>query len=295
MPSGKAQRPMRIVRLVVLAVLVPLLSSGARAADAVAGGNGTLLSLGSNWGPYETYHGTSFRWVDNDAELVLRPGAGEYRITIACEGGPSLGVRSFPLRVLDASSHRQVDHVVCNGADRRAEMLLPIGAGVTRYLLHADGGGRPVPGERRILNFRVFSIDDERGAAGGGDVVDPRSGVRLGDGWYPVERYKAQTFRWMENDARVYVASDRTTRGTLRLLLEVGPSVGSPAASVSVRDRHGRVVLQSVLRGRGVLAVPLQLEPGENEVTVGVQSANKRVPNDRRILNLRVFSASAQR
>jgi hypothetical protein len=285
---------MRIVSLVALAALVPLLSSGARAADAVASGNGDTLSLGSNWGPYETYRGASFRWIDNDAEIVLRAGAGESRVAIACEGGPSLGRRSFPLRILDAS-HHQIDHVDCNGADRRTEMLLPTGAGVTRYVLHVDGGGRPVPGERRILNFRVFSIDDERSAQGGGDVVDPRSGVRFGDGWYPVERYKGQTFRWMENGARVYVASDRATGGTLRMLLEVGPSVGAPAASVSVRDRHGRVVLRSSLRGRSVLAVPLQLEPGENEVTLDVQSANKPVPNDRRILNLRVFSASAQR
>jgi hypothetical protein len=285
---------MRIVLMAVLgSVLAALSLSPCRAADAVPSGNAGTLSLGSNWGAYESYHGAAFRWVDNDAEIVLHGGAGEAHIAIACEGGPSLGRRTFALRVLDGS-HRQVDHVVCDGPDRRPELLLPAGNGETRYVLHADGGGKKVPGDPRILNFRVFSLDDGRGGQGG-DVVDPRSGVRVGDGWFPLERYKGQTFRWMENDGRLYVSSDRPAHATLRLLLEVGPSVGAREARVTVRDRRGRTLVQTTLNGRGVVSVPMELERGDNEVVVGVQSRNARVPNERRILNLRLFSASVQR
>jgi hypothetical protein len=174
-------------------------------------------------------------------------------------------------------------------------MLLPAGGAETRYLLHADGGGRRIRGEKRILNFRVFSVDDERGTAGAGDVVDPRSGVRLGAGWYPVERYQDQTFRWMENDGRISVAAGRATRARLRLLLEVGPSVGSGSAPIAVRDGRGAVVLRTIVHGRGVVTVPLQLEPGRNDFTIAVASANKAVPHERRVLNLRLFNASVQR
>jgi hypothetical protein len=286
---------MRIVR--TLATVVCLLaSSGAPsgAADAIAGGNGGILSLGSNWGPYETYRGASFRWVDNDAEIVLRSGSGEARVAIACEGGPSLGQRTFALRVLDGS-RRQVDHVVCDGAGRRAEMLLPVDNRGARYVLHVDGGGKRVPGEARILNFRVFSIDDERGGSGA-DVVDGRSGVRLGAGWYPVEHDKGQTFRWMENDGRLFVSADGATHATLRMLLEVGPSVGARQASITVRDGGGHTLVQTTLAGRGVVTVPLQqLRPGENELVIAAAGANKHVPRDPRILNLRLFDAAVRR
>jgi hypothetical protein len=283
---------MRSVRAVLFTVaMIPLLSSTARAGDAVASGNGGTLSLGSNWGQYETYHGESFRWVRNDAEIVLGGGSGEARVAIACEGGPSLGRRTFPLFVLDAS-HRQVDHVVCSGAGRRTEMLLPSGAAPVRYFLHVDGGGRPVRGEQRILNFRVFGLDDLRGAAAA-DVVDPRSGVRLGAGWYPVEHYKGQTFRWMDGDGQIFVGASGATRGALRLLLEVGPSVGAPSASLTVRDRRGAAVFVSVLKGRAAVTIPVQLEAGENAFTLAIASANKPVPADRRRLNLRLFGASS--
>ena len=285
---------MRSVRtLVFIAATIPLLSSGARAGDAVASGNGGTLSLGSNWGQYETYHGVSFRWVRNDAEIVLGGGAGEVRVAIACEGGPSLGRLVFPLRVLDAS-HRQVDHVVCAGADRRTELLLPSGAAPVTYLLHADGGDQPVRGEQRILNFRVFALDDLRGATRG-DVVDPRSGVRLGAGWYPVERYKGQTFRWMDGVGHVFVGSGGSGRAVLRLLVEPGPSVGGASAPLTVRDRRGNVALRSTLKGRAVVSLPVQLAAGENEFTLSVASAGKAVPGDRRRLNLRLFAASVQR
>lgn len=286
---------MRIVHtLALVACLAPALCAPSGAAEALVTGNGGTLALGSNWGPYETYGGTSFRWVDNDAEFVLRGGSGVAHVWIGCEGGPSLAQRTFPLRVLDGS-RRQVDHIVCDGKDRRAEMLLPLGGAGAQYVLHVDGGGKRVAGERRILNFRVFSLDDGRGVASGADVVDARTGVRLGAGWYPVESFKGQTFRWMDGDGRIFVSADRAVRGSLRMLLEVGPSLGSRQAAVDVRDARGRTLLHTTLFGRGVVLVPVQLQPGENELVVHVTSPNKPAPHERRILNLRLFNAVALR
>jgi hypothetical protein len=284
-------RTARTLALVVMFLCTPAVR--ADAADVIPAGNGPSLALGSRWGPYETYRGTSFRWVDNDAVIVLRGARGEARVAIACEGGPSLGRQAFPLRVLDASG-RQVDHVLCEGAGRRSELLLPVGAAATHYVLHVDGGGRRLAGEPRILNFRVFSLDDGLGAAGR-DVVDSRSGVRLGEGWGPVERFKGQTFRWLADNGRIFVSAGRPARATLRLLLEVGPSVGSRVAQISIADGHGTVLLRTALNGRGVVTVPLQLGSGENEFVLRVASANKRAPGDPRVLNLRLFDANALR
>ena len=84
-------------------------------------------------------------------------------------------------------------------------------------------------------------------------------------------------------------------RGSLRMLLEVGPSLGSRQAAVDVRDARGRTLLHTTLFGRGVVLVPVQLQPGENELVVHVTSPNKPAPHERRILNLRLFNAVALR
>ncbi len=287
---------MRIVPVLVVAVsLVALAYVPSAAADAIATGNSGSVSLGAKWGTYESFKGTSFRWVDNDAELVLRGGAGDVRVEIACEGGPSLQQRSFPLRVLD-SAHRQVDHVMCDGPASRPQLFLPGSSSDTRYYLHVDGGGKRVPGESRVLNFRVFHLDD--GGSGNGasaDVADRRAGVRVGAGWYPVERQDGQNFRWLSHQGRLFVSGDRPARATLRMLLEVGPSVGSRRAAMTVRDGHGSTLLRTMLSGRGVVLLQAQLERGENEFVIDVASPDKPVNGERRILNARLFNATVIR
>jgi hypothetical protein len=272
-----------------LALAVP-----AAASDAIATGRSDAISLGVNWGPYETFKGSSFRWVDNDAGIVVHGTNGIARITIACEGGPGLGQTAFALRALDAS-RRQVDHVLCSGEHRPAQLLLPLTGSDARYVLHVDGGGRAVPGEKRILNFRVFALDDGRGGPGDG-VVDSASGVRLGAHWLPIERFNGETFRWTDgNDAQILIASPTPLKTSLRLQVEIGPSVGANQTFVAVRDRAGRTLWRERVKGRQVVLVPIDLVAGDNEFRLSVASARKHVPHDPRILNLRLFSAAALR
>jgi hypothetical protein len=147
------------------------------------------------------------------------------------------------------------------------------------------------------LNFRVFRLDDGSPARGvpGADVVDPRSGVRLGDGWFVVERQNGQNFRWMAHNARLFVSGDRPARATLRLLLEIGPSVGSPRTGLTIRDGRGRSLLRTMLNGRGVVLLQTELKRGETEFNLDVVSADKPVPGERRILNARLFNATVLR
>jgi hypothetical protein len=287
---------MRFLRTAVLgAGLAAACVARAYAADAIPTGSAGGLALGANWGPYETYKGVSFRWVADDAEIVLRGGSGEAQLAIACSGGPSLGQVTTALRVLDLS-HRQVDHAECDGADHPATLLLPLERGQTRYLLHVDGGGHPVPGEKRILNVQIFSLAEVGPGAGGGDVVDPRNGVQLGAHWYPIEHFKGLTFRWMDGQGgQIIVAADRPLRTTLRMVLEVGPSVGARRTPLTVRDGTGATVFHTTLVGRQVVLVPVNLYPGENVYSVFVESRRRAVPHDPRILDLRVLSAAVLR
>jgi hypothetical protein len=282
---------MRIV--CCLAVVAGLLAQGTAAtagSDAIPHGDGGMLTLGAGWGPYERFNGTSFRWVANDAEIALRPGTGETSVTIACEGGPSLRTLVFPLRVLDPS-RRQVDHIVCAGAAHPVQMLLPLAPGGTRYVLHADGGGKRIATVGRTLNFRVFSLSDDR-VEPAGAVIDPRSGIRLGSGWYRAERFGGENFRWMQRAGHLVVSSRTGGPATLRLQLEVGPSVGSPGTQVAVGDTQGKTLYHGTLQGRGVLAVPVQLHPGDNEFVLSVRSLERPVARDPRRLDLRIFGAS---
>jgi hypothetical protein len=293
--SAQNDGPMRFLRSLALGACFAACALPAAASDAIPSGHTGTLALGANWGAYETYKGVSFRWVDNDAEIVLQGGSGEVPLAIACSGGPSLGQETFPLRVLDRD-RRQVDHVMCMGRDHPGSLLLPVAGGETRYVLHVDGGGRPVPGEKRILNFQVFSLDDTRPGAAGGDVVDPRNGVQLTDHWFPIEHFKGQTFRWMDgNGGTIVVHDDRAQPATLRIVAEVGPSVGAKSTDLAVRDAGGKTVFRTTVSGRRVLLVPVHLNRGDTAFTLVVSSRGLHVPGDRRILNLRVFSVAALR
>lgn len=266
------------------------MGTAASAADAIAGGNGGNVQLGRNWFPYETYAGRAFRWVDNDAEITVR-GNGLVRVSIACEGGPSLGALTFPLRALDASG-RQVDHVVCAGPGKPMVLLVPV-RGETHLTLHVDGGGKPVPHDARILNFRVFSLD-AGGVARGDDIaVAP---VRLGDHWYPIERFRGQTFRWLNgNDAQFIVPSDRNRSAQVRLLVAPGPSIGAGQAAVTIRDGAGKTLSSTTVRGVQALLLPVTLQRGDNVYTIHVDhSKEARVPGDSRLLDLRAFSIAVR-
>jgi hypothetical protein len=114
------------------------------------------LHLGRNWHPFESFAGESFRWVENDAEILLdvAPGASAV-VRLEVEPGPSLGGKPADLSFIAE------DGTVLAGAAvtgrTRLDIMLPPAAQRRRVLrLHAKGGGLSIPNDSRILNFRVF-------------------------------------------------------------------------------------------------------------------------------------------
>ena len=116
------------------------------------------LHLGRGWGVTETFHNETFRWVENDAQIVIAtPRRGDATVVLLAEAGPGMGSVSFLLKALDVSG-RQVSAVKVDGR-KTVELPVPVEPGKpNQFRLHVDGGGRQTPQDPRILNFRVFQI-----------------------------------------------------------------------------------------------------------------------------------------
>jgi len=126
-------------------------------ADIVQGPN---LQLGSGWGPIEIFRGERFRWVENDAQILIAPQkTGDLEVSLEVEAGPGVG-RQCLLKALDASG-RQVAAVLVEGR-KTVSLFVPLETGKpNEFRLHVDGGGRRTPSDPRILNFRVFKVAAE--------------------------------------------------------------------------------------------------------------------------------------
>ena len=119
---------------------------------------GSGLQLGTGWGAIETYKSDTFRWVENDAQLLLTAAKpGDVAISLLVEPGPGVGAR-FLLKMLDASGKL----VASVPVEKRGsvKLVVPVAAGTpNEFRLHVDGGGKKDANDPRILNFRVFQIE----------------------------------------------------------------------------------------------------------------------------------------
>jgi hypothetical protein len=117
---------------------------------------GQGLSLGSGWYDFETFHGGSFRWVKNDAEIQAGSHEDRFKFLILdVEPGPGMAV---PLHFHVVSDGKELTKVDVSG---RQTIKVPMGTTETPRVirLHVDGEGKPTPTDQRILNFRVFNIE----------------------------------------------------------------------------------------------------------------------------------------
>jgi hypothetical protein len=127
--------------------------------------SGSGAELGAGWGVLETFNNETFRWVENDAHILVPPvSSGGVELSLVLEPGPGVGTGPLLLKVLDASGKQVADARVAGRGPLK--MLVPIESGKPGdFRLHVDGGGKPAPNEARILNFRVFRL-----------TVEPRPG-----------------------------------------------------------------------------------------------------------------------
>jgi len=110
------------------------------------------IELGAGWYPFEVFQGSSFRWVNNDAEIRLQRNGGG-RLAFVVEGGPSLNGRPLVLQIFGNDKLLQTTDV-----RGRQIVEVPLPRGLVAIRLHTQSEGKAVPNDTRILNFRVFRM-----------------------------------------------------------------------------------------------------------------------------------------
>jgi hypothetical protein len=257
--------------------------------DIVASDSG--VTLGSGWYPLEHYGGQTFRWVDDRAQFTIdRPASNDKTVAFDVEAGPGIGKPAFVLRVRDRSGHDVASQLV-NGRERVA-FELPVRANVaSTFELRPVGGGKPAPHENRILNFRVFAVDDRPSIALATPDIVSQGDVHIGRNWDPLEHFQGQTFRWVDNDAEISIDASHAGTKTLALDVSAGPAIVQPGDfAISLRDASGKTIATTHVRAAGTASFAVPLRKGANAFSLHVATTGRFAPRDKRVLDFRVFS-----
>jgi hypothetical protein len=128
------------------------------------------------------------------------------------------------------------------------------------------------------------------------DIVAERDDLVLGAGWYPIEHAQGQTFRWVANDALVYVAALRPVTHRLTLVVEPGPGVGGRPFNLTARLADGRPLGTVRVAGKQPATFTLPPEsPSAFVVTLHASGGGALATGDPRVLNFRVFAIELER
>ena len=242
-------------------------------------------SLGPGWFPLETYRAESFRWVTNDAEVYVAALRNvKHYLNIHLEPGPGLNLKPFELLIKE--DDQTLARTTVKGRQMVSLELQASEPAVRKLVLHVEGGGKAAPNDNRVLNFRVFKLTFVPAPV---DVLPPELGAKLGSGWYPLESFNGETFRWAGEDAKVSIAEPG---GAKNLLFEVepGPGVNSKPFVLRVLNDSGVQVTEAQIKTRQVVEIPLD---GAASLTLHAEGGGKQIGSDKRIMNFRVFQNSA--
>jgi hypothetical protein len=117
----------------------------------------SAIGIADHWYPFESFEGKTFRWVNNNARFsvpLLARQSGVLAIDV--EPGPGMGGKPLELSLAMPNGSKKVLGAVTERKKIFASLELPAGA---NYLtLQCVGGGSPVAGDSRTLNFRIFAL-----------------------------------------------------------------------------------------------------------------------------------------
>ena len=254
--------------------------------DVVRAGDG--IRLGSGWYPVERYHGLVFRWATNDAEITACPDANNRTLAILLERGPSLGTKAFTLHL---RGNRGDNETAIVKPGQYVKIAVNPNAAAETFLLHADARNRPIPRDKRFLNYRALAII--LGSSAGNcknEIVFDGSPLALGNGWYSYETFNGQSFRWVKNNARVTLTAAQTRPFVIEAEVEPGPGLGGAPLQIAISDANGTKLAQSSpVKGSAYVGFHLPAEPAKTSLTFSVNSKNVKAAHEKRILNFRVF------
>lgn len=122
------------------------------------------------------------------------------------------------------------------------------------------------------------------------DIFSDNALALEGGGWYPLEEFRNESFRWVSNDARLTVATLRPVPYGLALLIEPGPGVGLKPFELKLLDSEAKPVGSVRVAGKQTVTVPIPAgEPRIHRLVLHVDGGDTKALRDNRILNFRVF------
>jgi len=245
-------------------------------------------------------------WISESSEYVLARPA-EKPALVVSGLVPLIGNPNFHTTLRVLADNREVGRAELGiGAFRFQFPAKRLGsrARVTllfdRYQRLPNGDGRPVAAQLYTVGF----LTAQQAAAQSGPVMtasrtrsawfsaSANSRIEFGSGWYPLETYGGQTFRWANNDARLVVRASTTQNSKLVVDVAPGPGEGSKAGALHLVDSAGRDLGAARIARRRSVVFPLKAAAGPETYVLHIDRGGASIPSDPRILNFRVFGIS---
>jgi hypothetical protein len=120
------------------------------------------------------------------------------------------------------------------------------------------------------------------------DITSPGAGIRLGSGWYELQSYQGESFRWLAPEAELIL---QKPAGNFRLAidLETGPSAAGEPVNVAIVDSNGRTLASESVRGRSKFLIYVPESASSDALRLRADGAGVPLTLDARMLNLRAF------
>src|SRR5689334_1121951 len=257
--------------------------------------------FGYGWYEVECYVTEPFRWMRDQAELILRVPRGNMVLALDVEPGPGVGPIPQPLIAIDEDGRTVAEWSIPGRTVVQLHVPRGSNGGLRTIRLISPTGGLPVVHDTRIMNFRLFRVAfvkpdkparlpsvwkilvNERptlarlALSGGGfklwkairllrlrgtDVFDAGEEFQIGSGWSHLERLETETFRWVSHDVELLFRFKDRTR-SLALLVGPGPSIGYQPFDLVIRLKNGDVVHRSRVDRMAYIEFELALNDDE--------------------------------
>jgi hypothetical protein len=110
-------------------------------------------------------------------------------------------------------------------------------------------------------------------------------------GFYALETFDDETFRWVNNDAVVMLHAERGA--ALSFFVEQGPGLDGAPFSLAIGRPDGTEIVAVWIASRTWVHVPMAGLEDTDRLTMRCEGGGKAVAGDPRLLNFRIFACEA--